>query len=108
MKKQLFDFLSRLNVSLLLEICDFIFLFSGCISIIYTRLRKGAKSFSPCALSTPSLIAMKRTFFCGKIISLIWTRPQNHAELLTTTKHSNKGVMVAQTRNSLVFSWKFI
>jgi hypothetical protein len=40
-------------------------------------LRKGAKSFSPCALSTPSLIAMKRTPFCGKIISLIWTRPQN-------------------------------
>ena len=37
MKKQLFDFISRLNVSLLLEICDFIFLFSGCISIIYTR-----------------------------------------------------------------------
>ena len=32
--------------------------------------RSGAKSLSPCALSTPSLIAMKRTPFCGKIISV--------------------------------------
>ena len=55
---------------------NFIFAFFACIFFIYTRLRKGAKSFSPCALSTPSLIAMKRTPFCGKIISLIWTRPQ--------------------------------
>ena len=55
---------------------NFIFAFFACIFFIYTRLRKGAKSLSPCALSTPSLMAMKRTFFCGKIISLIWTRPQ--------------------------------
>ena len=31
------DSISRQNVSLLLEICDFIFLFSDCISIVYTR-----------------------------------------------------------------------
>ena len=53
----------------------------ACSVILYEKvtlkmLRKGAKSLSPCALSTPSLMAMKRTPFCGKIISLIWTRPQ--------------------------------
>ena len=51
-KNQLFDFLSRLNVSLLLEICDFIFLFSGCISIIYTRLHKEMISLSPLSIKT--------------------------------------------------------
>ncbi len=65
-----------------------IFLLVSLTSHSLKMLRKGAKSLSPCALSTPSLMAMKRTPFCGKIISLIWTRPQKiYAELLTTNSN---------------------
>ena len=34
------------------------------------RFFSGVKSLSPCALSTPSLMAMKRTPFFGKVISV--------------------------------------
>ena len=77
LKNPTFSHLTRCNSAFSSTLSNFISAFFACIFFIYTRFRKGAKSFSPCALSTPSLMAMKRTFFCGKIISLIWTRPQN-------------------------------
>ena len=47
-----------------------IFLLVSLTSHSLKIFRSGAKSLSPCALSTPSLIAMKRTPFCGKTISV--------------------------------------
>ena len=47
-----------------------IFLLVSLTSHSLKMFRRGAKSLSPCALSTPSLMAIKRTPFCGKIISV--------------------------------------
>ena len=51
------------------EFCCLDFLLVSFTSHSLKIFNSGAKSFFPCALSTPSLIAIKWTFFCGKIIS---------------------------------------
>jgi len=48
----------------------------------------------------------KRTRLLGKNISLIWTRPQNHAELLTATENSNRGVSgMLKSETPLFLHW---